>query len=253
MKKNYNFSKGFQNPYRLRKKGHFIVTENHKFLNAKYSITYIIKNYKVEDFFFTKEEKSKKQKDRIKTNSGYLAIDEDPATQAFIDFMVSYATTIKKGRKENGWSRREYANLLGAPCLFIKQIEKMQFHKPNFLNIRNFIEDLFNLGYKMTIVPRNIGSEPETTFKTPTISTPETNDTSSGEAVGLTPHEHVCELRLLKPETWIDYCPRKGYVRAPWDDKCEFCQHFVTMIFADKNHCFIESVRRNNLLAENNT
>jgi len=55
------------------------------------------------------------------------------------------------------------------------------------------------------------------------------------------PHIHTCEVKLIHPDTWKNYCPRMGNLTET-QDECENCQHFIMIEFKRENPLNIDRV-----------
>ena len=57
------------------------------------------------------------------------------------------------------------------------------------------------------------------------------------------PHAHLCELVMVKGNTWKDYCPVNGNLSKAVVE-CDTCCHEIIVNFIDKEMTMIENIER---------
>jgi hypothetical protein len=54
-----------------------------------------------------------------------------------------------------------------------------------------------------------------------------------------TPHEHLCELKMIYYKSWKKYCHLKGHIK---NDECDVCRHLRIVSFEDKEQMHIVEI-----------
>lgn len=58
-----------------------------------------------------------------------------------------------------------------------------------------------------------------------------------------TPHDHLCEIKMVKQNFWKKHCPYKGKISQE-ETECDFCKHLIVVEFEDNAMTIIKNIVR---------